>query len=234
MNNPESFPQPKKLVSRRTFVKGLIGIGVATMVGNDVSPDKKKDLELDKYFPSKITLENWVNERGIPSTELGVIDRMRFKWAMKDEYRARQLIADDLKQGVFYLERNQKLSSRAILESVNPSFDLIGAREASGGVIDFKYINHDSITNEEVNIELNKQSDNTGKQYYAARERRADGSLISEAKIYQDGSTELTLQFLGARYKDANPNLTDDPRFPKATTRTFNLLVNLLHAKGVI
>ena len=88
----------------------------------------------------------------------------------------------------------------------------------------------DNITKEPSIIRLRKEQGST----LVTEEVREDGSVISQARITPDFRTDLTLQFKGSRYeqRNADPSITVDSRFPKASATVFNLLVNSM-AKGL-
>lgn len=62
------------------------------------------------------------------------------------------------------------------------------------------------------------------------RQRGNTYDVISQARIYPNGKTELTLNFTGPRYGEGkpensgNPRIIIDSKFPRATAATFNLL----------
>jgi hypothetical protein len=81
----------------------------------------------------------------------------------------------------------------------------------------------DSITEKPFKTTLRREPTS-----WVAEETLPDRTVISQARISDNGSTELTLHFSDPRYvkQNANPNLTVDTRFPRATLKTFSLLVN--------
>lgn len=95
------------------------------------------------------------------------------------------------------------------------------------------------LESRELPVEVEKRDTITGEIFktcfrregsaWVAEEVR-NGDIISQARISDSGRTELTLHFIGPRYRErnANPDITVDSRFPSATVKVFDLLVKTL------
>lgn len=87
----------------------------------------------------------------------------------------------------------------------------------------------DSLTGEEYFVRFKKENG-----IYTAEEVKPDGdtmNIISQSRVYPDGTTELTLNYTGLRYEDKtkgidrNPKIAVDRNFPRASSKHFDTLV---------
>jgi len=87
----------------------------------------------------------------------------------------------------------------------------------------------DSITGEKSSIVVERE----GVSSWIIGERRPDGTWTSQARITDDGQTELTLHYDSDRYRNmgANMYLTLEKNFPRATLRTASLLIKAIESR---
>lgn len=160
---------------------------------------------------TNIRLQAWVKER--PFIRYG-------------GRHARQRIADSIKVD---METPSTLQDRSAIEK-QILFETEASRARVDGMIP---------QSGELSVESKDKT-------YITRFRRESGALvaeevkpvsfdvISQARIFGDGRTELTLNYTGPKYEDRENGIDRNPRiivskdFPKATATVFNLLVGTL------
>lgn len=186
------------------------------------------------------SLDNWVNERRLPQEKLGGLrldKRLKAEWRIRAERRARKQLADAIKTDVATLEKKGKTTNwlnkaeveritADVMEDLKPIF-------ADGKITKIRTERDDSVTGEAITAEVGIESGVGGTQVYVAREnRKADRSLISEARLVQPsslnpfGATTLSLEYTGEHYTGANPAIDRDSRLPRATATAFTMIAN--------
>lgn len=164
--------------------------------------------------------ERVVNDREL----LGRVNR----WAMErllvfppkvGEAKARKMIAADMRVD---LEAGKGVNS----DEINKQWKRLEQKlEGSGVNVDspLSEVRKDSITGDQFKTVIRREQN-----AWVAEETRMDGSYISQAKVTDEGVTELTLHFEGERYRKmgADVYLTVDRRFPRATLTTMELLLD--------
>lgn len=231
MRHPEERAIPETpMKTRRTLLKALGVAGATVILGKeDSSPQRSSEKVLNKYSIPPGVLEAWVYERNtLGMDNLASRKKMELEWALFYERSARRQIVESLKEDVLRLENGDYLSQEErmllIYQSIRLNMKKINNNEVIKQGRALKVHRKDTVTGEEYQVAIDRGLDG-GIRFYRAREIRVDGSLISEAVLYEDGTTKLTLDFKGERFKKANPHILNDGRFLNATITTFNLLI---------
>lgn len=231
MRHPEERTIPETpMKNRRILLKAIGAAGATVILGKeDSSPQRSSEKALSKYFIPPGVLEAWVYERNtLGMNNLSLRKKMELEWALFYERSARRQIVESLKEDVLRLENGVRLSQEERMsltyQDIRINMKKINNNEVIKQGRALKIPRKDTVTGEEYQIAIDRGLDDWIR-FYRAREVRADGSLISEAVLYGDGKTKLTLDFKGERFKKANPHILNDDRFLSATITTFNLLV---------
>lgn len=231
MRHPEEkIVSETPMKNRRTLLKAL-GVAAATVIlgKEDSSPQRSLEKSLSKYFTPPGVLDNWVYERNIfGMNNLDPGKKVELEWALFYERSARRQIVESLKKDVLRLENGNHLSPEErmslIYQDIRINMKKINNNEVIKQGKTLKIPRRDTVTGEEYQVVIDRGLDD-GRRFYRAREIRADGGLMLGAVLYEDGTTKLTFDFKGERFKKANPHILNDDRFLNATITTFNLLV---------
>ncbi|MCL6096660.1 MAG: hypothetical protein M1444_03210 [Patescibacteria group bacterium] len=153
-----------------------------------------------------VALGNWVKERP-------------FLRAF-NQRKARKRIANEIKRDVASKNIPLDIKREYVMRKSERTFQRLNGIMGNGNRLVLDRI--DSVRKNPFRIEIVR-----GNGFWLAREVRPDNTLISEAKIGLDGSTELTLQFTDPEYlrRNANPSLDHKKDLSYASVKTFNLLV---------
>lgn len=146
-----------------------------------------------------------------------VSERLRAFPPRVNEARARRLIVREMKKDL-------KMADSADQGRISRKCASVRAEVGSLGVTEDKPLSEirtDSITGEKIVVTIRREPG-----AWVAEEMTTTRDLISQARVSDRGTTELTLHFRGERYgeNDADPNLTVDSRFPGATLIAMELL----------
>ncbi len=152
-------------------------------------------------------LHRWKNERPL-------LCKFFERRARKRIFEA--AIADLLRPSIKSPEEMVQLMTRNSFARLDMLLKIKGAGEIT-------IPKRDTITKEDYIVRFRREAENT----LVAEEVTQAGSVISQARISSTGKADLTLNFTGERYtqRDANPNISVDSHFPRATATVFNFLV---------
>lgn len=135
------------------------------------------------------------------------------------ERNARRIIANAIEADVGDMREGRQFSSDNVLEQCSPIIQKI--KEAQKQGMPLVRQARDRVTGEIVISEIRRDGGR-----WIAEEKKLDGSLISQAVIGHQGEIELTLNYEGDHYKnaDANPAIAEEKRFSRGAVKTFELL----------
>jgi hypothetical protein len=160
---------------------------------------------MNENQPTLGTLMRWVGERSLswpPQTRL------------LGEMNARLVIAVDLLR-----DRKRPIPAREVKLRTEGLFTSLAEKVAVGQKSTI--VRKDTITGKPYNVVIEHTE-----SAWSIREELPNGNKVSEAVVGNDGSTKLTLDFVGDRFHRirANPGIVDSGTFPSATIKVFALL----------
>lgn len=130
------------------------------------------------------------------------------------EMNARRVIAVDL-----LADRHKPIKPEQVVKRVEGLWDKLSQIIEIGKTITQQH--YDTITHNPYFVSLNREND-----YWVVGEKLPDGTIISQAKMFLNGKTSLTLDFTGDRFQrmHANPGIKNNENYPTASTKIFTLL----------
>lgn len=173
------------------------------------------DRELEEANPGETKEKSDGSEKLLSRMRRWVLERLKAFPPKIDEARARLLIVKETREDLKTADQGRMSRKRARVRAEVESLGITEDKPLSK-------IKTDSITGGEFVVTIRREPG-----AWVAEETTMAGDIISQARVSDGGSTELTLHFRGERYEenDADPNLTVDCRFPSATLTTMELLV---------